>query len=76
MVDYDYKISYRKGSSNVVVDAPSRIPQMELEALTVYTSGLLERIKYYWLQVAFLIHLMRKLKQGSTLIRKYSWQNR
>ena len=71
MMGYDYEISYRKGSSNVVANALSRIPQVELQALTVYTSGLLEKIKH-WLQATALIHLMHKLKHGLASTGKYS----
>ena len=48
MMELDYEMVYRKGVTNRVVDALSRRPHGELQALSLYQTNLLDKIKQSW----------------------------
>ena len=48
MIGFDYEVVYQKGSSNGVVDALSRRPSGELQAITLYQTDLIHKIKHSW----------------------------
>ena len=49
MMGYDYEVIFRKEVSNVVVDALSRIPWGELQAISVTNSDIMQRIQCSWM---------------------------
>ena len=50
MMGYDYEVIFRHGNSNGVVDALSRLPSSELNAISVINSDLMQRIKQSWVK--------------------------
>ena len=58
MMEYDYDVFYRKGSTNTVADALSRKPQGSYYAISTITSDLLQQIKHSWVTDAAMIHLI------------------
>ena len=74
MMGYDFEVSFRKGSSNTVVDALSRKRQGSLYAMSTVTSSLLQQIKHSWIADAFLVHLIHKLSALPTTPSKYAWK--
>ena len=46
-----------------------------MNAISVCTSELLDKIKHSWLQDSALVHLMHKLKQQAGIASKHTWQN-
>ena len=75
MMGYDYDLIFRKGSKNAAADALSRLPQVALQAITVCSNELLDRIKHSWLKDANLVHLIHKAKRNVNQGSKYSWQS-
>ena len=49
MIEYDYELIYKKGTSNVVADALSRQPELQLNAISAISSDLLSRIQNSWI---------------------------
>ena len=74
MMGYDFEVTYKKGSSNTMVDALFRKPQATLCALSTITSDLLQKIQHSWLGDPSLVHLLHKLKNALDKVSKYSWQ--
>ena len=73
MMGYDFKVIYRKGSSNTVADALSRKPHATFYALSIVTSDL-QKIQHFWLSDPSLVHLLHKLKNIPDKAFKYNWQ--
>ena len=74
MMGYDFELIFRKGSSNQVADALSRIPTVEFHAISVFQTDLFQKIKHSWLQDAHLVHLIHKAKSQAGVHGKYTWQ--
>ena len=62
MIGYDFELIFRKGSSNQVIDALSKIPTIEFNAIIVFQTDLLKRIAHSWLQDPRTVHLIHKAK--------------
>ena len=75
MMGYDYELVFRRGSKNTVADALSRLPQVTLQAITMCTNQLLDRIKRSWVTDPRMVHLMHKAKDKGDQQSKYSWQS-
>ena len=75
MMNYDYTLQFRKGSSNKVDDALSRLPQAEFNTISVINTDLLHRIQQSWIQDPVMVHLLHKTKSSTSPDSKYSWQN-
>ena len=75
MIGYDYELVFRRGAHNGVADALSRLLQITLNAITLCSNDLLQRIKHSWLKDATLVHKIHKVKNSSTHKGKYSWQS-
>ena len=74
MMGYDYTLTFKKGTSNKVVDALSRLPNREFNAISVFTTDLFQRIKHSWVQDSAMVQLIHKIKRGAASS-KYTWQN-
>ena len=75
MMGYDFELLFRKGSSNTVADAFSRQPEVQLSALTVVTSDLMQIIQQSWISDSDLVHLMHIVKRDLSKHPKYSWHS-
>ena len=74
MMGYDYTLTFRKGANNVVADALSRLPTPEFNAISLFTTDLLQKIKHSWVQDSALVHLLHKIQKGEASS-KYTWHN-
>lgn len=72
MMGYDFKLVYREGIHNIVVDALSRGHYIELQALFVFQTNLLNMIKKSWLQYPTIIHLIQNTKASTEGSNKYT----
>ena len=45
MMRYDYELIFKKGSTNVMADALSKMVVVQLQAIYVFNTDLLQRIK-------------------------------
>lgn len=72
---YDYRLTYREGSNNVVADALSRNPAPTYMALSTISTCLLDRIKESWLKDPAYIQYLQKAKKDGSTSGKYIWQN-
>ena len=61
-----------KGSHNQAADALSRLPSVELNAMTTFQTDLLQKISHSWLQDPHLIHLIHKVKFQPVATGKYT----
>lgn len=81
MLGYDFKVSYRKGINNRVVDALSQQPQLEhcqyyqLSTSSVISS-LLERVRQSYANDDKLQKVIQNIQQSHGLDHKYSWDGR
>ena len=75
MMGYDYELVFRKGAHNRVADALSRLPQVSLQAVTLCSNDILQRIKHSWLSDYALVHKIHKVQHSSSHAGKYSWQS-
>ena len=75
MIGYDYKLVFRKGSSNTVADALSRGPPSSLCAISVVSSDIFKQIQHSCLNDATLVHLIHKLKSSTNSSSKYIWKS-
>jgi len=72
MMPYDFKVVYRKGTSNTVTDVLSRQPQATLHALLVISTDLIHRIKASYIQNSYLALVIQKLRESNMPQYKYS----
>ena len=63
----------KKGSTNVVAEALSRMPEDHLKVISVFNNDLLQRIKYSWVEDPALVALLHKLKNSVGVNPKYTW---
>ena len=76
MMGFDYEVLYRKGTSNGAADALSRRPLGEFNAITIFHTDLLDKIRHSWTTDPYLVHLISQLQQGIAVPNtKYVWQN-
>lgn len=63
---YDYSITYKKGQDNLVADALSRLPTIEVQFHTIshVSSDFVERIRTSYIADAHLQQLMQRLQQN------------
>ncbi|GJX82418.1 ty3-gypsy retrotransposon protein [Tanacetum coccineum] len=76
LLGYDYEISYKKDSENMVADAFSRVSsgtELNSLVLTFITSDLMQRIKDSWSNDSVLQGLIQQLQNKSYVEDKYSW---
>ena len=59
---YDFELIFKKGSHNQAADSLSRLPSVELNAMTTFQTDLLQRISHFWLQDPYLVNLIHKVK--------------
>jgi len=66
---FDYEICYKKGKENVVADGLSRVPAVQLTALTVSSldSKLLTFIKQSWESDDIIQTILESIRQGENL---------
>lgn len=62
MMGYDFKLTYREGSSNIVADALSRISAPVCIAMSTFDTGLLQRIKNSWVTNPIAAQLIDRAK--------------
>ena len=74
MMGYDYTVIFKKSANNMVADAFSRLPMVELKAISVFSTDLFQRIKQSWIQDPAMVHLLHKVKNGKANT-KYTWVN-
>ena len=72
---YDYELLYRKGFSNVVADALFGQLEIQLNAIFVVTSDLIQRIQHSWAVDHSLVHLIHNLQRKPKKHLKYTWHN-
>ena len=75
MMGYDYEVIFKKGVSNMDVDALSRLLVTELKAISVVSSDLMTRIQHSWVNDSRLVHLIHSLTKNSRKHSKYTWKN-
>ena len=75
MMGYDYDVVFRKGVSNVVADALSRLPGVELKAISVINFDLMKRIQHSWVQDPYMVHLIHSISKHPGKHSKYTWKN-
>ena len=75
MMGYDYQVFFRKGSTNKVADALSKVPQASLYALSSITSDLFKRTTHSWLTDSSLVHLIYQLQANLAKPSKFSWKD-
>ena len=75
MMGYDYKLVYKKGTSNVVAGVLSRQLMMQLHAISIISSDLFQRIHHSWVTDANLVHLLHSIQKHPEKHSKYTWQN-
>ncbi|GJX39159.1 retrotransposable element Tf2, partial [Tanacetum coccineum] len=76
LLGYDYEISYKKDSENMVADAFSRVSsgtELNSLVLTFITSDLMQQIKDSWSNDSVLQGLIQQLQNKSYVEDKYSW---
>jgi len=76
-MEFDFSIEYRKGQDNVVVDALSRLDNVECKSLITLQleSHLLTRIKQSWTADSNLQKLITKVQKNVPAHKHYSWQH-
>nr|GEX99419.1 retrotransposon-related protein [Tanacetum cinerariifolium] len=77
LLRFDYKISYKKGSENIVADALSRVEgSAELNSLILSTiiSDLLPKVKDSYVQDSGIQEKIKQLVDGTYSGDKYTWE--
>lgn len=77
LMQYDFSIEYKKGKENKVADALSRLPLVELTALTLSTmkTDLLNLIMLSWEKNPSLKELIQSLMKGEQEGKGYSFNH-
>ncbi|GJY35391.1 reverse transcriptase [Tanacetum coccineum] len=77
LLGFDYEISYKKGSENIVADALSRVEgSTELNSLilSTITSDLLQKVKDSYVQDSGIQEKIKQLVDGTYSSDKYTWE--
>ena len=73
---FDYEITYKKGSENLVVDTLScLLEQVELVAISIPTCETLEIIKREWSNDPEIQDIIKRLEEALSSISNYSWDS-